>query len=145
MGHPDLSHLRDGHHRLTPQRRLIWGLLHDSDDHISAEQLHRAAVARMADLSRPTVYRTLVDLVLSGHVREIAVPHGPSRYETICSDDQHGDLVCNECGHIEKLYAPALDDLVHQATEQHAFLTDNAHLVLYGTCGECRRTLSKSA
>jgi len=138
MGHPDLSHLRGGHRRLTPQRRLIWEVLHGSHSHLTAEELHDEASTRMSELSRPTVYRTLVDLVDANQVREIAVPHGPSRYETICPDDPHSDLVCNVCGRIQKLQDPAVDAVVEVARQRHAFKPDNAHLVIYGTCKDCQ-------
>jgi Fe2+ or Zn2+ uptake regulation protein len=145
VSHPDLSHLRAGHRRLTPQRRLLWEILHSSHDHLTAEDIHNAASARLSELSLPTVYRILVDLVESNHVRELAVPHGPSRYEAICADDRHSDLVCNSCGHIEKLRDAALDALRQAATEQYGFQTDNLHTVLYGTCHRCRAALSQSA
>ena len=138
MGHRDISHLRDGHRRLTPQRRTIWEVLHSSRDHLTAEQIQEAASERLTDLTRPTVYRTLVGLVETNHVREIAVAHGPSRYEAICSDDLHSDLVCNECGRIEKLRDADVSGVLHSAAEAHGFQTDNVHVVLYGTCQQCR-------
>ncbi|HEY0581193.1 MAG TPA: Fur family transcriptional regulator [Chloroflexota bacterium] len=138
MGHPDLTHLRQGNHRLTPQRRMIWELLHGSHQHLTAEQLHAAAVEHLPDLSEPTVYRTLADLVDAGHVREIAVPRGPSWYETICADDQHSDQVCTACGQVEKLRDVPLERAARVATEGRAFVADDVHLVLYGTCERCR-------
>jgi Fur family ferric uptake transcriptional regulator len=136
MSHPDLSHLRHTSKRLTPQRRLIWEELHGSRQHLTAEELHQQVSRRMPEVSRPTVYRTLVDLVNADQVREIAVAHGPSRYEAICSDDRHSDLVCNVCGSIEKVRDPAFDTALQAAQRRHAF--SEVHLVLYGTCRHCR-------
>lgn len=138
MGHRDLAHLRSGNRRLTPQRRLIWDLLHTSRTHWTADQLHEAAAARLPELSQPTVYRTLLDLVEANHVREIAVAHGPSRYEAVCPDDQHSDIVCNVCGHVEKLCNQALDCAARTALDGHAFRRDTLHVVLYSTCERCQ-------
>jgi Fe2+ or Zn2+ uptake regulation protein len=140
MSHPDLTHLRDSHHRLTAQRRVVWEVLHHSEEHLTAEQLHAAAQLELAELSRASVYRILVDLAESGHVREIAVAHGASRYETICEDDPHSDLVCNRCGQIEKLQEPALTHAAQDVIGRHSFEPETSHLVLYGICDSCRQS-----
>ena|SRR5579871_3275171 len=142
MGHPNLAHLREGNRRLTPQRRLVWEILHHSSDHLTAEQLHTEAKAQLPDLSQPTVYRILTALVDAHHVREIAIPHGPSRYETICADDPHSDLVCNRCGRIEKVHDEVLVRTARSAMAGHDFQPDELHLVLYGTCGCCTTATS---
>ena len=91
-----------------------------------------AAQTELPDLSRPTVYRTLVSLIEDEAVREIAVAHGSSWYEAVCSDDAHSDEVCNVCGRIEKVrQSSALNDDVGM------LLPAGRHVVVYGICRDC--------
>jgi Fe2+ or Zn2+ uptake regulation protein len=116
---------------------VVWEVLHASGDHLTADEVHAAARAQLPELSLPTVYRILVDFIEAHHAREIPIPHGPSRYETICDDDQHGDLVCNTCGRVEKIRDQPLVVSAREATESHPFDQDDLHVVLYGTCKSC--------
>ena len=95
-----------------------------------------AAQTELPDLSRPTVYRTLVSLIEDEAVREIAVAHGSSWYEAVCSDDAHSDEVCNVCGRIEKVQDP---DLMRSAGRPAGGMLSAAgrHVVVYGTCHRC--------
>ncbi len=137
MSHPDTSHLRTHGHRLTPQRRVIWNILHASRTHLTADDLHRAALGELPDLSRGTVYRTLVSLVADAWVREIAAVHGSSWYEAICSDDVHSDIVCNLCGQIEKVPSARLERAASAATTHSGLQLTASYVVVYGTCRGC--------
>lgn len=137
MSHPDVSHLRTGGRRLTPQRRVIWAVLHDSHTHLTAEEVWAAANAHLAELALPTVYRTLVSLIEAEEVREIPVANGPARYETVCEDNAHLDAVCRACGRIEKLRAPALAGQVQALMQRHGFQGEAPYAVIYGVCDHC--------
>ena len=68
------DHLRDTFRatgrRLTSQRRLILGVLEESDVHLDAETLFVRAKTRDPDISLATVYRTLAVLKEMGLVEE---------------------------------------------------------------------------
>jgi Fe2+ or Zn2+ uptake regulation protein len=116
---------------------VIWNILHSSRTHLTAEDLHGAALSELPDLSRGTVYRTLVGLVADTWVREIATVHGSSWYEAICADDVHSDVVCNVCGRIEKLPSTALARAASVATMRSDLQLTAGHVVIYGTCRTC--------
>jgi Fur family ferric uptake transcriptional regulator len=104
---------------------------------MTAEDLHRAARGELPELSRGTVYRTLVSLVADAWVREIAAVQGSSWYEAVCSDDVHSDIVCNVCGQIEKIPSARLERAATLATTRSGLQLTTSHVVVYGTCREC--------
>lgn len=54
--------------KLTPQRRLILDLIHDSTEHFSGEEIVSRVQARMPGVNKSTIYRTLELLVELGCV-----------------------------------------------------------------------------
>ena len=53
---------RDRGMKLTPQRQLLFRLLHENEAHPSAEALFAVASEQMPGISLRTVYQTLTDL-----------------------------------------------------------------------------------
>jgi Fe2+ or Zn2+ uptake regulation protein len=121
---------------------VIWTILHSSRTDLTADYLHRAERSELPDLSHGTVYRTLLSLIAFAWVREIAAVHGSSWYEAICSDDVHGDVVCNVCGRIEKVPSTALARAASTATTHSELQLTACHVVVYGTCRTCSRPAS---
>ena len=74
----------------TKQKQLVYELVADNCEHRTAEDVYRAAKARMPQIAMGTVYRNLSQLVTEGKIRKIDVPNGPDRYDgcvrtSICS------------------------------------------------------------
>ena len=61
--------------KLTPQRQLLFRLLHDNTTHPSAEALFLAASEQMPGISLRTVYQTLNDLVSLGECLNLCQDH----------------------------------------------------------------------
>ena len=53
---------RDNGRKLTPQRQLIFQLMHENETHPTAEELYDQASAQMPGISLRTVYQTLNEL-----------------------------------------------------------------------------------
>ena len=62
MSHHPLAQMVAAGTRLTAQRQLIWDLLHQSEEHLTAEQIRARLAGRLPGLNLPTVYLTLVFL-----------------------------------------------------------------------------------
>ncbi len=76
--------------RPTRQRLALAKLLFDGcDRHISAEQLHGAALAANIRVSLATVYNTLHQFTEAGLLREIVVDAGRSYFDTNVSLHHH--------------------------------------------------------
>jgi Fe2+ or Zn2+ uptake regulation protein len=119
--------------KVTPQRQLLFALLHDNTTHPSAEALHLAASARMPGISLRTVYQTLHDLVDMGELQHIRLDHGSARFDP--KVDEHHHLVCDECGDVRDVYARHVAELRVDGLD--GFHVDSTDVVFRGRCAEC--------
>jgi Fur family iron response transcriptional regulator len=85
-----LKLLRAAHLRATRPRLALAKLLFERGDrHVTAEQLHGAAVAAAVRVSLATVYNTLHQFVEAGLLGEVVVNSGRSYFDTNVSDHHH--------------------------------------------------------
>ena len=105
----------------------------DADTLAGAVREHHRAVSTQA------VYDVLRVLTERGLTRRIEPSGSPARYEDRVGDNHH-HLVCRGCGAIADVEcvvgaAPCLDPV-----EAHGFTVDEAEVVFWGRCPECRAT-----
>ena len=128
--------LKEMGHRLTPQRIAILGVLHDSDGHITAEDIFVRVRARHRTVNRSTVYRTLELLTKLGLVVETDFGEGRLVYHHI-EKGHHHHLICRECGRVtdvdESVFAPFEELLIRR----FQFVADIRHLAISGHCLHC--------
>ncbi|HEX9258206.1 MAG TPA: transcriptional repressor, partial [Acidimicrobiales bacterium] len=86
----------------TPQRQLIFKLLHGNHAHPTAEWVYAAAVAEMPSISLRTVYQTLNDLAAMGELQALDLGTGSARFDPNVDDHHH--LVCSRCGSVRDVY-----------------------------------------
>ena len=144
MSHHPLAQMVAAGTRLTAQRQLIWDLLHQSEEHLTAEQIRARLAGRLPGLNLPTVYRTLVFLRHAGLVQELHLGDGPVRYEAPETDERHPHLVCRGCGRIEHVEAPGLAATLAMAAGARGYADEEIEVVVYATCAPCsqRRDLA---
>lgn len=122
--------------KLTPQRQVLFTLLHDSTTHPSAEALYLAASERMPGISLRTVYQTLNDLVALGELRQIDFVPGSTRFDPNLSDHQH--LVCDQCGEVRDVRLPVDTRLSPpDPSDVDGFEVHDATVVFHGRCARC--------
>jgi Fur family iron response transcriptional regulator len=109
------SRLRQAGLRPTRQRLALGRLLFNGmDRHVSAEDLHREAVAAKAGVSLATVYNTLNQFKIAGLLREVAIEGDRSYFDTNTSnhfhffDENAGELTDVEADNIEVHGLPPL-------------------------------------
>jgi Fur family transcriptional regulator, peroxide stress response regulator len=144
VSHHPLAQMVAAGTRLTAQRQLIWDLLHQSEEHLTAEQIRARLAGRLPGLNLPTVYRTLVFLRHAGLVQELHLGDGPVRYEAPETDERHPHLVCRGCGRIEHVEAPGLGTTLAMAAGARGYADEEIEVVVYATCAPCsqRRDLA---
>lgn len=129
--------LREQGYRMTPQRQLILAALQESDDHISAEDIHSRVRARYPQVNISTVYRTLELLKGLGLVTETDLGSGRFRYHT-AEKGHHHHLICVRCGTtIETTESPFLT-LKRTLLKEYGFQANISHLAIFGRCSKCR-------
>ena len=129
--------LRGMGYRLTPQRMMVVEALHDTNKHISAEEIYARVREKYPYANISTVYRTLELLKELGLVNEIALGDGCVRFHPI-EKGRHHHLVCQKCHKIIDLPESALAALEDVLSEKHQFKADLKHTAVFGLCAECR-------
>jgi len=129
--------LRELGYRLTPQRQLILTTLQESDDHISAEEIHTRVCAKYPHVNISTVYRTLELLKGLGLVTETDLRGGRFRYHP-AEKGHHHHLICEQCGATIDIAESLLLPLKRALLKEHGFKANISHLAIFGRCANCR-------
>ncbi|RMD86116.1 MAG: transcriptional repressor [Candidatus Dadabacteria bacterium] len=82
----------------TQQRRLIYRVLAESEDHPTADEVHRRVRAIAPGVSLATVYRNLRLFARAGLIEEVATGANFARYDA--NRAAHHHLVCKRCGRV---------------------------------------------
>src|SRR3954452_2731863 len=120
--------------KVTPQRQLLFRLLHGTDSHPSAEVLYAAASSEMPGISLRTVYQTLTDLAAMGELSALELGTGAARFDPNGADHHH--LVCERCGAVRDVYLDGVDALQLTAA-LGGFRPTRTEVVLRGLCADC--------
>lgn len=125
-------------YRMTPQRLMILSAIENSDDHISAEEIHTQVAARFPNVNISTVYRTLDLLEKLGMVTKTDLGGGRVRYHP-ADKGHHHHLVCRSCGAIIDLDELLLSPLKEALLQKYGFIADLRHLAIMGQCVNCNK------
>jgi len=127
--------------KVTPQRQLLFRLLHDNTSHPTAEALFEVASAQMPGISLRTVYQTLTDLAGMGELQSFAFGGGAIRFDPNVGPHHH--QVCTSCDEIADVYVDGIDQLnvsLRNETEAHSFRVASTDIVFRGRCVRCADT-----
>jgi len=125
--------------RITRQRQMIL-------DHVTARHEHFDAEQLVADLqktpeggraSRPTVYRTLGEMVEAGLLKKM-VRAGRAVYEHDYGYPQHDHLYCTSCQKLIEFSSEELLQLRNAVAASHQFRPQGHRLIISGICFACR-------
>ncbi|WP_395366764.1 Fur family transcriptional regulator [Streptomyces sp. YH02] len=131
-----LERLRARGWRMTSQRRVVAEVLSGEHVHLTADEVHALAVARLPEIARATVYNTLGELVALGEVVELSTDGRAKRYDPN-AHHAHQHLVCSNCGIIRDVH-PTGDPLtVLPPTERFGFTVSKADVMYRGLCPAC--------
>jgi Fe2+ or Zn2+ uptake regulation protein len=122
--------------KVTPQRQLLFRLLHGNEMHPTAETLYEVAAAEMPGISLRTVYQTLTDLATMGELQQIQLG-GAARFDPNVDDHHHS--VCTACGEVRDVYVTDADAISVAGLD--GFSVQTARIVFSGTCPRCASTV----
>ncbi|MFJ5831503.1 Fur family transcriptional regulator [Streptomyces sp. NPDC093089] len=131
-----LERLRARGWRMTSQRRVVAEVLAGDHVHLTADEVHARAVARLPEIARATVYNTLGELVALGEVVELSMDGRAKRYDPN-AHRPHQHLVCSGCGIIRDVHPTGdpLDALPPAA--RFGFAVSKADVTYRGLCPAC--------
>ena len=129
--------LREKGLKVTPQRIAVYNMLMNTYEHPNAEMIYKSLEPTNPTMSLATVYKTLDFFKQLGLVQELNVGEPSSRYDAVVQCHPH--TVCKVCGKVEDLHMEELTDVAKKLAPELDFEVEMEQLILYGTCGECRK------
>ena len=121
--------------RMTCQRREIYRSLAASEDHPTAEMIHRRLARKMPMLALDTVYRTLASFTRHGLVQKVDTVESQARFDAKQEDHHHA--ICIRCHNIVDFQCPSIDQVKLPGKLSSWGKINRRNLVVYGVCRNC--------
>jgi len=121
--------------RVTPQRQVIFRLLHGNDEHPTVEALYEAARTEMPTISLKTVYQTVHDLEAMGEVSLLDLGTGSVRVDPNV-DEPHHHLICTRCSKVRDVMVD-VGPLSIPGAARRGFTVHDVEVQFRGVCDEC--------
>jgi Fur family ferric uptake transcriptional regulator len=131
--------------RLSQQKRIILEVVFSRHDHFDADELLELVRDKVGSrkVSRPTVYRTLSELVDAGLLRKMDLK-GRSIYEHDYGYPQHDHLHCQKCDKLIEFSSDEVKEIRDAVAREHQFRVTGHRLIINGICAECNRPKRKA-
>jgi Fur family ferric uptake transcriptional regulator len=133
--------LREQGLQVTAQRLAILRAV-SNRPHGTADAIAEDVRADIGAISRQAVYDALGMLAQKGLIRRIQPAGSPARYEARIGDNHH-HLICRKCGKTVDVDCAIGETPCLTAVEDSGFQIDEAEVVYWGTCPECRADTSR--
>jgi Fur family transcriptional regulator, ferric uptake regulator len=122
--------------RRTLARALVVEVLARAAGHLSVTAIHEQIAGDHPEVNISTVHRTVAFLVDNGVAHVLPRP-GEALYGL--ADEPHHHAVCDVCGAVSEIPAPAMSKAVAAAEDSSDFQIRDAGLAVFGRCPACRR------
>jgi len=119
--------------KLTPQRQLLFRLLHNNTTHPTAESLFAVASEQMPGISLRTVYQTLNDLTAMGELQSFGFDGAATRFDPNVAAHHH--VVCRICLAVADVNVDGADELTIEGL--HGFAIETSDILFHGVCASC--------
>ena len=130
-----VNSLREEGFRITPQRIAIVEYLLKTEEHPSAEHIHKIVQNKYPMVSLSTVYKTLDLLREKKLVNEIKL-EGEARFDA--HTDEHINLVCMNCGKIDDIDEDSLKEIQTKVARKSKYMILKSNFELFGYCNNCK-------
>ena len=126
-------------YKVTPQRRVIIGVIMNSHEHLTPAALHERVLRLDPSVGLVTVYRTIEILTELGFICEMHAGGGSRSYLMRRPSEHHHHLICSDCGKVIDFTDCDLDKLEHRLAQENKFKIDSHLLEFLGQCRECNK------
>jgi Fur family transcriptional regulator, peroxide stress response regulator len=120
---------------LTKQRHAVLRVIHESDDHLTANDVFENARRHLPGISFATVYNSLRYLKNEGLIAEVHFGTDAARYDRKLT--RHDHAVCSGCGKLVDMELSIPHALRKRAAELSKFKAESIELILRGLCPDC--------
>ena len=122
--------------RNTWQKTAVLEQLSNTDEFVSAQELHQKISQSGKKLGLTTVYRALTEMVEQGMADSLSISDGEMRYR-ICTPEHHHHLICKVCGKTVEFDMPGFEELALQVAKANGFTELSHEIELFGVCKDC--------
>ena len=119
--------------KVTPQRQLLFRLMHGNEGHPTADALFARASEQMPGISLRPVSQTLTDLAAMGELRSLDLGTGATRFDP--NTDDHHHVVCDRCGDVRDVYVSGTECLPVDGLG--GFEVRETSILFKGVCPRC--------
>ena len=117
--------------------QIILDAIIESDEHMTAEQIHMLLRDSGNNISLATVYNNLGKLCEQGNIRKVCVAGYPDRYDKVV---KHDHLICRKCGKLSDISFSDLTVFLQSQTDEEILSYD---LQVSYICPDCRKKEQK--
>ena len=122
--------------RNTWQKTAVLEQLSNTDEFVSAQELHQKISQSGKKLGLTTVYRALTEMVEQGMADTLSISDGEMRYR-ICTPEHHHHLICRVCGKTVEFDMPGFEELALEVAKANGFTELSHEIELFGVCKDC--------
>ena len=122
--------------RNTWQKTAVLDELSNTEEFVSAQELHQKISQSGKKLGLTTVYRALTEMVEQGLADSLSISDGEMRYR-ICTPEHHHHLICRVCGKTVEFDLPGFEELAQSVAKQNSFTELSHEIELFGICKDC--------
>jgi Fe2+ or Zn2+ uptake regulation protein len=130
------SQLRAAGLRVTRPRLAVMTVLGEHP-HADTHTIISLVRQHLGEVSHQAVYDVLQALTTAGLLRRIQPLGSVARYESRV-DDNHHHVVCRSCGAVADVDCAVGERPCLVPSIDHAFEIDEAEVIYWGTCPDCR-------
>jgi len=133
-----LRHLTKAGRRVSRGREVIFDEVMRWHGHITAEELSKKCLEKKLNVSRPTVFRVLHDLLEAGIIRETAFGDKHRHFEHVYDEKPHHHAQCIRCHNFIEFPDKREEVNYHPFLKKHDFKILGHEMHFYGICKECQ-------
>ena len=123
--------------RLTTQRQIILEELAKVKTHPTASELYDMVRKRLPRIGLGTVYRNLELMAENGMILKLEVGGTQKRFDA--TTDTHYHIRCSNCGKVDDIDTPVMDELVREAAASSSYQVLGHHVEFSGICPGCQK------
>jgi Fe2+ or Zn2+ uptake regulation protein len=120
----------------TKQRQAVLQVIHESDEHLTANEVFDHARRLLPGISFATVYNSLHYLKKEGLIGEVRFGTDCTRYDRTLT--RHDHALCVSCGKLVDLELTIPDGLLKEAARRSKFKPGSIELTMRGLCPDCK-------
>lgn len=128
--------LRERKVPVTAQRLAVMRAV-SGKPHSTADAIAEDVRIQIGAISRQAVYNVLGVLTEKHLIRRIQPAGSPALYEDRVGDNHH-HIICRDCGSTADVDCATGDTPCLTACDNSGYLIDEAEVIFWGTCPECR-------